>query len=93
MKTDLLHLKTICFLFMHRCKLEGENHICEREIQTGADQRDTAKSHDHTAQTTCLSSHLQADPGVFPHTLLCGDRQMEAHEMNEGAVNHSNMTR
>lgn len=62
------------------------------EIVIGADQRNTAKSHDHTAQTTCLSSHLRADPGVFPHSLLRGERQMEAREMNEGAADHSNVT-
>lgn len=47
---------------------------------------------DHTAQTTCLFSHLWADPGICPHSLLQGERQMEAREMNEGAVNHGNVT-
>lgn len=41
----------------------------------------TAKSCQHTTQRTCLSSHLPVGLGVFPHSLLLVERQMEAHEM------------
>lgn len=52
----------------------------------------TANSRSHTIQRTCLSSHLPAGLGVFPHSLLLVEGQMEAHEIPyTGTVNHINM--
>lgn len=43
----------------------------------------TTKSHHHTPQRTCLSSHLLVGLGVSPRSLLLLGRQMEAHEVME----------
>lgn len=59
----------------------------------------TTKSHSHTTQKTCLSSHLLVGLGLFPHILLLVERQMETHEMMGplkpyigATVSHINMT-
>lgn len=46
----------------------------------GQENRHSKKSHNHTIQRTCLSSHLPVGLGVFPHSLLL-ERQMEACEI------------
>ena len=45
----------------------------------------TAKSHHHTIQRTCLSSHLLVGLGVFPHSLLLV-REIDGGISNDGAL-------
>lgn len=45
----------------------------------------TAKSHHHTIQRTCLSSHLPVGLGVFPHSLLLV-REIDGGISNDGVL-------
>lgn len=92
MQTKETHIFKCFFLYI-LLKIRRENHHnCRSKIQTVADQRDTQQSHKITLLRPLAFPPIYGRTLGFFLTVCCEERQMEAREMNEGAVNHGNVT-